>query len=555
MSNQAVTVPVKPVWRRSWTWGQDESVATIADWLLRRETPCWPLRLPNVLVLLPVVLACAIASWSWPGLRPRITGQSAFRELAFAAFIAVFGGGIQLAARAICWQISSEMRELVRLTGVNLRMLLWTATLVRWWMIGWSVLLLVPLALFAVTLGGVQAGQWLGIGYGLTLLASLIAGFGMLTSVLVANARNHERATSSMTFLSLILYNMAFSALSMLITIGDLLFSMNRSPYWEELADRISQAAPSLSIRLALFSNILFDPSEPGYWLHYFTATLCAVLATLLVNSKFASSVDPTPDSAPSWRSSPTTARRANTRRPAAVASPDSLAPALSGRPRCSDRPFFWKDIYILSQQRHAINVWTLLYCAAAIGIIAVNVVLPETPDQLRVAAVSVISLLWAGVIISLRFDALLTCEFRERTWGSLMLLPVDPVSLLWTKLFASVWEQRFVALPVLIAQFFVLRHANPSTIGISIMVSLFAVGACGILCQMSCINHFLNKAWWTGPCQALGCGIVIVTMIVAGNLIGDWPGAITSALLLMGIVAFLQVSCVIPLARNWIEP
>ena len=63
------------------------------------------------------------------------------------------------ASQSICWEVSPELRELVRLTGIGPVTLLCCKSLARWSTIGISVLLLAPLQCFAFAPGGVTATQ------------------------------------------------------------------------------------------------------------------------------------------------------------------------------------------------------------------------------------------------------------------------------------------------------------------------------------------------------------------------------------------------------------
>ena len=170
-------------------------------------------------------------------------------------------------------------------------------------------------------------------------------------------------------------------------------------------------------------------------------------------------------------------------------------------------------------------------------------------------AMAAILSVVVAAIILALRFDALLTAEFRDRTWGSLMLLPVDPVDLLRTKLWAAMWEQRFAALPVGVACVALLMIGPGEGIAVAGMAAVIAsLGSC-LLCQMSCINQLLGKVWWVGPCQAAGFIAALVASIAIWFNCGMWPGFVLTGAFLAGIMLLVQLGCVNRLARNWTEP
>ena len=271
--------------------GQWQTISVFAGWCLRREAPRWRPSLFLVALLIPVVLSGYLAATTWPNLRHPGMGGETVRQLLFLAEVTVFVGGIQFASRAACWEVSPEMRDLVRLTGIDPKTLLWTTTLSRWWTIGWSLLLMLPLLMFARTLGGVSFGQLLAGAYGLALLATLTGGFGMLSSVLTADAKNPEKTASTATWLTLVIYNVAFVLLAQAIYWGSWLIAGDVSPSLRQLCGRISYCAPVVSLLNALRSPFLFTPSDPGYWLHFLTAIICAGLATLAIELRFRSSV------------------------------------------------------------------------------------------------------------------------------------------------------------------------------------------------------------------------------------------------------------------------
>ena len=506
-------------------------------------------------------------------------GSEAVRQLLFLAAVVVVTGGTRFASNAVCWEVSPEMRDLVRLTGIDPKTLLWATTLSRWWTIGWSLLLMLPLAMFARTLGGVSFDQLLAGAYGLVLLAALTGGFGMLSGVLTADAKNPEKTASTATWLGLVIYNVGFVLLAQAIYWGNWLVTGNESPSLVQLSQRIILWAPVVSLTNALRSPALFTPSDPGYWLHFLTAIFCAGLATLAIELRFRSSPSladaSASDGLPSLQLSKTRGddlvdghscpsgsgveeRTGKSAHPPGreVLPVRVVMPVASGRrPRCSDRPFFWKDVYLLSDERKWLNTWTLFYCAATIGVLSVSVESAADPDRHLIVVAALVSVAVAAIILALRFDALLTAEFRERTWGSLMLLPVDPCDLLLTKLWAAMWEQRFAALPVGAAWVALLLVGSGEAIAVAGMVAVIASLICGLLCQTSCINQLLGKVWWVGPCQAMGFIATIVPSFAIWIKCGLWPGFVLTAVFLTGVLVAVQFGIVNRLARNWVEP
>lgn len=135
------------------------------------------------------------------------------------------------------------------------------------------------------------------------------------------------------------------------------------------------------------------------------------------------------------------------------------------------------------------------------------------------------------------------------------MLLPVDPCDMLWAKLQAAIWEQRFVVLPVVMAQLILMFRGSFQMVAMAGMTAVIAPLVGGLLCQISCINQLLGKAWWVGPVQAVGFTIGIVSAFVIWVNFGIWIGFVLTSLFLAAILRMLQNTSVSPLARDWCEP
>ncbi len=119
------------------------------QWCLRREA----LNPWNYLEILFPLSVAGIVSWRelsfrwYPG-----QGTALLRILFGISASFIFVGGVRHASKAVCWEVSREQRDLVRLTGIEPNTLLWCKSLCRWWTIGLSLLLLFPLAMFSRTM-------------------------------------------------------------------------------------------------------------------------------------------------------------------------------------------------------------------------------------------------------------------------------------------------------------------------------------------------------------------------------------------------------------------
>ena len=134
------------------------------------------------------------------------------------------------------------------------------------------------------------------------------------------------------------------------------------------------------------------------------------------------------------------------------------------------------------------------------------------------------------------------------------MLLPVDPCSLLFTKLWAALWEQRVVALPVGVAQVALLLAMPTGAYAVGIAAVFAPLGAC-LMCQMSAINQLLGKKWWVGLVQAVAFIVVLVGAGVMFATCGVAPGFALTTVFLTVILFATQFWLVHPLARSWSEP
>ena len=208
----------------------------------------------------------------------------------------------------------------------------------------------------------------------------------------------------------------------------------------------------------------------------------------------------------------------------------------------------------MLSEERKWLNGWTLFYFVAALGILGLSVFVTHDARGYGFATMAVVSIVAVAGIISTRFDALLATEFRERTWGSLMLLPADPCDLLWTKLEAAISEQRFAALPLIAAQLSLALFGPHASLVVAGITAVISVLICGLLCQMSCLNHLLGKAWWISPCQMIGFAAVIVVAFMIWSNFGLWLGFLLTVAMLISVLCLLHVSFVRPIARSWVE-
>jgi hypothetical protein len=194
----------------------------------------------------------------------------------------------------------------------------------------------------------------------------------------------------------------------------------------------------------------------------------------------------------------------------AVVAAPTSpTAGAVRGallRPRCSQRPLLWKDRFILGGGPASRSWWMAVSLVATMGVLLAAAYGNSFP-------VGMIALGVAPWIIAFQFDGLMTAEFREQTWSSLMLLPIDPRQPVLSKLYAAIWERRAIALPVVLAA---VLAARTSLVMILMALAIATLGGL-MLIEISILSQFNRKLWWAGP--MVGAGVIVLI----GILISFW--------------------------------
>ncbi|MFO1041666.1 MAG: hypothetical protein U0941_07770 [Planctomycetaceae bacterium] len=544
-------------------WRFDPASLVFFQWCLQREAPRWRPPLVRLTFLLPAVLAWWCSATIWPDFKFPGAGSAAISNLLAVTSFVVVVAGIQFAARSICWEVSPEMRDLVRLTGVGSTTLLWSKTVARWWTIGWSLLLILPLAMFAKTMGGVTSGQLISGALGLALILVLTGACAMLAGVLATDSKNPDKTANGFAVVLLALYNLLFVVVSLIIvTLAD-------SSATETLGAYVMKCTPVVVVFHTFQSTGVYPFTDPQYWIHLLVALGTACFATRVMKVRFQSSPRLSESESDTVLTSfhlpsrpvqkaerKKSSERVEENRDHQQGAQESTSVAVSNgrRPRCSDRPFFWKDVFILSDERATVNPWTVVYFVITAGLVGLLIMFSkESAGSGFRTVLAFITIAVAGVVVSLRFDALLTMEFREKTWGGLMLLPIDPCEILGFKLQAALWEQRFFVMPLAVAMLGQLIY-EPENFPGGVMAILIAIPACLLLCQLTALTQLLGKAWWLGPCQIIGFIAVIVGVMTIWIQCELWLGFVLAELFLIAVVSILHKTAIQPTARQWIE-
>ena len=457
------------------------------EWCIQREA----LRLWNYTIILAPILMAGYFVRSLLFRAFPAHGSELLEKLLFIAAIFIFFGGVIHASKAVCWEVSLELRDLVRLTGIDPASLLWCKSLARWWTIALSIILIVPIAMYARTIGGITGDQLFAGGCWLLLASVLTAGFAMVASVSSNRAANAETTAATGSFLLMLIYHMLFWVASAFIgLVVPYLYSQFglAAGSWVQRAAMIPLSyAPVTGFYRSLKSPATFSLFGPAFWLHFITAFLCMWAAKIVMRSRL----------------------RVTTQGDEPfVASgivPRKVINRASSRPRCSDRPFFWKDTYILGAGRWSQVWWAFL---SGIGLLALIGSTIRNVDSAEVLPLvfGIIAICLLPCVIAVRFDALLTAEFRDNTWNSLMLLPIDPRIPIMAKIQAAAWERKAMFVPVIVGAA-IASYWNVIAMIIAATIALL-VGI--LMIEVSILNQFYSKSWWVGPVT----GIVIVLMI-----------------------------------------
>lgn len=462
---------------------------TFCEWCFQREAFN---RWSYATLLIPLLAAGEISrqllQWPWYSSQ----GRRLLEGLVSVAAFFVFANGIGSASKAVCWEVSDELLDLVRLTDIDPATMLWAQTIRRWWTIWLSVLLIVPLGLFANLLGGATSVQWTAAGYGLLLLSLLTAGFAMIASVSSGGAANAGTAAAFATFVQMFLYHLLFWGVSIAVHFESWLVNGSWFPVpsaWENQVSNFAHGlAPTTQIYRAIMAPDLFSPLDPSYWIHFVTALYCMRLASIVICNRF--------------RNTSVSARSPS--QPVAETTV-TITPCLL-RPRFQKDPFFWKDVYILGGGELTQSLWTAISYLAVIGVVTsifYGISLP----------IGILTICVAPWIIAFQFDALMAAEFRGQTWSSLMVLPVDPRQPILSKIRAALWERKHVLVPVAVAAI-VGCFSDPVAVLMALtIVTLIAL----MLFEISIFSQFNAKVWWAGPVV----GVFVLFLI--GFTIGIW--------------------------------
>lgn len=500
--------------------------SVIWEWCLHREA----FRIaPRMLLISPLVLMELYCLFFWPGRWQSNQGRQFLQIVFGVASILILGGGASYAAQAVCWEVSAELRELVRLTGIGPLTLLFCKTAARWWTIACSVLLLAPLVGFAVTLGGVTNAQLAACGWGLLMLATLTAGMAAFAGISSTDSQNSSTAAATGTLVLILLYHMVFwfsAALIGLISWWVTGSWQVPSGPWRTAFDFQWQSAPIAVMMRASLSPELFSPLNPSYWIHFLTALFGFRVAAVVMVNRFNSIRSP-----------------GN----AESESVNATSESTTGRPRFLIDPLLWKDAHVLSGGFPSRRRWTVVYGLLAVGVLVAGF---HSLNRDLPLALGIIAECAFPVIFAVRLDALIAVEFRQQTWQGLMLLPIERRKYLTAKLRAVAWEQRAALLPVGLAVAIAVPRAPAAVLMTGVIAILFGT----LLCQVSAIYYLTSRYWWTGLVQVGSVITFIFVCVLFWNHFPAWISFLMTVTLtivmLLSVQGFLETTL-----RNWTEP
>ena len=499
-------------------------------WCLRREA----IRGWNYTVLLLPLLVAGCSMTLISVEIDRGNGKWLLQTLFAVAATFVLIGGIRHASKAVCWEVSNESRDLVRLTGIDPIKMLWLKSCGCWWTVFLSLFLMTPLFLFARTLGAVTFDLWF-VGFSwLFLLFALTAGFAMVASVSSNRVSNPETTAATATFFLLLVYHFLFwgfgTIASLILWLGEDAFFPAQRNWVQAAIPYVFRLAPISGFVQGFISPSIFSLLDPRYWIHFFTAGVSMWGASIVIRQRFR-----------------VTKRGDEEIREPMVQKPRFVTPVLM-RPRCTDRPFFWKDVFILGGGNWSRSWWIAIGLLAAMGMVSYLVGYGATARD-ALLPIGLIAICITPCVIAFRFDALLTPEFRDKTWDSLMLLPVDPCFILLEKLKATAWERMGLFLPVTLAAGGAMT-INPTIV---LTTTLMATLVGCLLINLTIINQFYAKKWWLGPLLVIAIVSFIGILIPVSGLLPPELSFLIAVLLICLMIGGLSWHIVYRL-RHWTD-
>ncbi|WP_373652430.1 hypothetical protein [Schlesneria sp. DSM 10557] len=465
-------------------------------WCLQREA----VRGWNFFVLLTpiflagVVLKLMAATW-YPGL-----GIHLQRALWGVAAFSLVLGSIRHVSGAVCWEVSDELNDLVKLTGIDPVTLIFCKSLCRWLTILLSLLLLVPLWGFVLTMGPLDTGIAFAAVSWLFLLTVLMSGFALISSVSSKPKGNPDRAAAVATLAWGILYNFLFGFAGAVMGFLD----------WHQGMVAMINLTPIVAVTRTLIFPGTFSCLDISYWLHLMTGSICIWRAVLTMQRRFRVTIEGNQ-----------------------IAKDTSEVDLMNStphfmRPRCTDRPLRWKDQYILGGGNFSRSCWRVMAFLILIG-----VVLAIAKGEALVTGIAATCLFILAITV--RFDALVTAEFRHQTWNSLMLLPSDPMQVIVEKFRAAVWEFDGLLIPLLCAVM-AGTITNPTAMMMVLAIALlFGV----LLMQISVITQLYSRNWWAGP------SLLLLFIVLIFIIISSWL-ALSSEVAFSGNLAILIATIVV---------
>jgi hypothetical protein len=464
-------------------------------------------------------------TWSSTSRSSPDQGRAIFESLYVFACGLILLGGANWCSPAVCAEVSSEMRELLRLTGIKPMTLLSCRMLARWSTIVWMLLIMLPVVCLARALGGVTTNELLACAASLLMLTVLTAAMACVAGVSVANSENGAKTATLLTLLLMLLYHSLFwltSAIASLIDWfieSDFLYGVPSQPWLDFLYDFSIRATPVGVLIRAAQSPDTFSVLSPEYWIHFLAGIWCFRMSAIVMRNRFRS-----------LRS----------------ASDDDLVRSQSTgeiriRPRYTGDLLFWKDAYVLSGGMRAQRRCDWIYAMVAAGVVAIGMF---SKNDAAIVVVGILALcVWPGTFAH-RTASLLIMEFHQNTWSSLMLLPIDRNQLLVSKCKAVAWLHRAVVIPVLLAIGFAFPR-GPWLISIAVLIAPLAAI---MLSLVSCLEGLWPRL--SSPSILVLAGIGLAAIWYS---FGHWIG-LGATIAGMGFLIVVTRSVIDYCLTNWDE-
>jgi hypothetical protein len=132
-----------------------------------------------------------------------------------------------------------------------------------------------------------------------------------------------------------------------------------------------------------------------------------------------------------------------------------------------------------------------------------------------------------------------MTSERREKTWNSLILLPVGLREPIASKLRAACWERRLILVPVGLAAILASFHNFSAVIMALVIASMAGI----LLLEISILNHFSSVVTWVNTIVGLlYTSLILIAATIVWQFTNRWiVFALTIVVMILVLIGLLS--------------